>query len=143
MIKRLRKKIMESLMKANILCDPLQIISNLKSSGYFIPDNFDICDNRTPKQEKIEPPITKPLFEFKDITNPQELWILEQLCKGVKLQRQDVEERFKQSQTTASRLLAKLRREGIIKFVGNGNQGYWQMLDSQIKLKCPIFIDSD
>ena len=38
--------------------------------------------------------IDTPMFQFTDITNPRELWILEQLCKGKLLKRQDIEKEF-------------------------------------------------
>jgi transposase len=140
MLKRLRKKIRDELLKFGILCDPQSIIPN--QDGYHISDNFEICDKRKNSKKKAKPPTDNMLFEYPEITDRRELWIVEQCCRGVKLQRIDVDKKFNQSAVTSSRLLAKLRQEGIIEFVGNGSQGYWRMVDSQRAIKCPVVLQS-
>lgn len=139
-IRRLRERIVLRLKEANILCGQMQVLQNCFNRGYYVAPEFEICDNRgtaSPKAPAVETP--QALFEFSDVTDPRELWILEQLCKSRPLRRQDVEKQFSLSAKMAGRFLTRLQHRGIIEFCGNGNLGYWKMVDAQRAKQCAIF----
>ena len=112
------KRIM--LIECNVIIDPsADVITNDRQHGYWFSDKIVVVKND-------ELPLTNRSKggKKKDLPN----WILAELNKTGRIRKQQIVQRTGHSNSTVSRSLVKLRKDGQIVFEGSPRSGYWRLV---------------
>lgn len=129
-----RQNIMNRLAKVGITVDRDEVIDH-DQQGYFLRDWIvarEECNDENPHDVPANVPSgTNPVPANVPALvplNSRQRWVVDQLNRGVELQRTTVERQFDIGEKTAKRDLAELVQRGIIEFVRNGRGGCYRLL---------------